>query len=144
MHSPLAPRPPSYWMPKTTPNAAVFAVTQCTQPIFTHASMPRRASHAGEDRWRQPARLPPMRQLRRNPPRQLSLLSKTCRSASGTALLHKQTGSRLSFQLSYAAQPVNTQGGPFPRPWILSPPGNTPLQPIARRTLTAYPPDFSP
>ena len=91
-----------------------------------------------------PSHLPYMRQLRCRPPSQLSLLSEARRSACGTALPRKQTGSRHPSQLSYAAQPVNKPGGPFPRPWISSPPGITPLQPIARHNLTTYPPDFAP
>ena len=68
--------------------------------------------------------LSPVRQLRRRPPpSQLPLLSEACRSACGTARPPRQTGPKLSSQLSYAALPVNLPGGPFPRPWTSSPSG---------------------
>ena len=47
---------------------------------------------------------PPSASIATPTPSQLSLLSEACRSACGTACPRKQTGSRLSSQLSHAAQ----------------------------------------
>ena len=86
-----------------------------------------------------------MCQLRRRPPSQLSLLFEACRSTCGTACPRKQTSSRLSSQLSYAALSINTPGGPFPRPWTSSSPHMTLLQlQFSLSTLTTHPPGFTP
>ena len=86
-------------------------------PMLPHVATPHTqpelipAFNASQNRpckRRSMAYAPQVRQLRRRPPGQFSLLSEACLSACGTACPRKQTGLKLSSQLNYAAQSVST------------------------------------
>ena len=91
---------------KSTPNAAASMATPRTQPEPTHATNALQSQSCRRRSMASAHRPHPSASIAVPTTQQTLPLSKACRSACRTAGSRKQTGSRLSSQLSYAVLPV--------------------------------------